>query len=89
MCQYSHDGIENKLESIVKTLSESDNDKAEVNETVVEESLTNTVKNSCFYTSTPKKRKLQCEAYSKQSKCEDCYFDDYGENYMTKNKLKK
>ena len=54
MCQYSHtprDGIENKLDSIVQTLSEYDNDKAEVNETVVEESLTNTVKNACFYTS--------------------------------------
>ena len=88
MCQYSHTQkkeVENKLDSIVQT-RESFIDKAEVDETTVDEMLTHIGQKTFIYTSTPKKRKLQCKGCSIESLCDDC-LDDYVENNINKNKL--
>ena len=79
------ESIKNKVASNVQSLNESENENAEVEEISVDKKFTH----DFLYTSTPKKRKYQCEGCSQQAQCEDCYLDSWVDNYMTKNKLTK
>ena len=78
------ESIENEVDDIHLSSSKSDKDNAEFEEISTEEKLTH----KFLYTSTPKKRKLQCEGCSQQTQCDDC-LDDWVENYLTKKKLTK
>ena len=99
LCQYRHktqantgeeqkDTIDNKIVTEKENVEKSKGEMEHLDEISAEDLLTHTF--NFIYTSTPKKRKLSnCEGCSKQSQCEDCYLDDYVDNYMTKSNLTK
>jgi hypothetical protein len=94
LCQYRHKAqttkgeeqtntIDNKIVTVTENDEKSKNEMEQLDEISADENFTPTF----ISTSTPKKRKFQCEGCSKKSQCENCYLDDYVDNYMTQNNL--
>ena len=85
LCQYRHKSLISKAEELANTMDneivtviENAEKSKNVMEHLDEISAEENFKPTFVYTSTPKKRKIECGGCSNQSQCEDC---------LTKNKL--
>ena len=78
LCQYQHDTFKN-VEALTDTANH-DNKEKRKNVHFLTKSIEITNHESFIYTSTPKKKRLECETCINKSQCTVCYVDNYIQN---------